>query len=67
MEKLGVVFLGAGWIVNTYHVGAWRVRNARAAVGVKLMMACYMAEKKKKLGFPLKDSNVMSPKWQKEN
>jgi hypothetical protein len=59
--------LGAGWIVHTYHVGGWRVRDARAAVGVKLMMAYYMAEKKKKLDFPLKDSKVMSPKWQKGN
>jgi predicted dehydrogenase len=29
MEKLGVGFVGAGWIVNTHHVKAWRgVRNS---------------------------------------
>jgi predicted dehydrogenase len=29
MDKLGVGFVGAGWIVNTHHVRAWRgVRNS---------------------------------------
>ncbi|NIW51443.1 MAG: hypothetical protein GWN17_04335 [Candidatus Korarchaeota archaeon] len=29
MKRLGVGFLGTGWIVNTYHVKAWRgVRHA---------------------------------------
>lgn len=67
MEKFGVGFVGAGWIVNTHDVGAWRVRNARASVLVKLMMAYYMAEKGKKLSFPLKFWKVLCPKWHREN
>ena len=66
MEKLGVGFVSAGRIVNTHHVGAWRVRNARSTVVVKLMMAYYTAEKGKKPGFPLKVWKVLCPKWQRE-
>jgi len=46
MEEFGVGFVGAGWILKTHHVGAWRVRNARAIV------AYYKAEKGKKVSFP---------------
>ena len=67
MEKLGVDFAGAGWIVNTHYIGAWRVRNARAVVVVKLIMANYTAEKGKKPSFALKFWRVLCPKWHMEN
>lgn len=41
MEKLGVGFVGAGWIVNTYHAKAWRgVRNS------DIMAICDIDEKR---------------------
>jgi hypothetical protein len=58
MEKLGVCLVGACLIFNIYHFGAWRFRNARAAVGVKTMIARCMAKKKKKHSFRLKDWKV---------
>jgi predicted dehydrogenase len=43
MKKLGVGFVGAGWIVNTHHVRAWRgIRNS------DIMAICDVDEKRAK-------------------
>jgi predicted dehydrogenase len=53
MKKLGVGFVGAGWIVNTHHVKAWRwIRNANitAVCDIKEKQAKATAALCRKLG-----------------
>lgn len=58
LEKFGVGFVGAGWIVNTHHVKAWRgVRNA------DIMAICDIDEKRAKNTAALcTELNVGNPK-----